>query len=59
MMTEQYYRVWNRCKHSIGVQLLNGRSMMIRPNSFQLMSLADIQYVESNCRTIRYFSAKM
>jgi len=33
--------------------------MMIRPGSFQLMSMADIQYVESICRTIRYFSSKM
>lgn len=32
---------------------------MIRPGSFQLMSMADIQYVESICRTIRYFSSKM
>lgn len=59
MMTEQYYRVWNRCKHMIGVQLLNGRTLMIRPGSFQLLSMADIQYIESICRTIRYFSSKM
>ena len=59
MMTEQYYRVWNRCKHMIGVQLLNGRTLMIRPGSFQLLSAADIQYIESICRTVRYFSSKM
>lgn len=59
MMTEQYYRVWNRCKHTIGVQLLNGRSLAIKPNSFQLLSMADIQYIESICRTVRYFSSKM
>lgn len=59
MMTEKYYRVWNRCKHIIGVQQLTGRTMMIRPGSFQLMSMADIQYVESICRTVKYFSSKM
>ena len=32
---------------------------MIRPGSFQLLSMADIQYIESICRTIRYFSSKM
>lgn len=59
MMTEQYYRVWNKCKHAIGVQLLNGRSLSIRPGSFQLLSMADIQYIESICRSVRYFSSKM
>lgn len=59
MITEQYYRVWNRCKHTIGVQLHNGITMAVKPDSFQLMSASDIMYVESICRTDRFFSAKM
>ena len=59
MMTERYYRVWNRCKHNIGVQLLNNRSMTIRPGSFQLLSAEDILYIESICATVRYFASKM
>ena len=59
MVTERYYRVYNRCKHIIGVQLVNGRSLMIRPNSFQMLSAEDIAYIESVCRTVRYFSSKI
>lgn len=59
MTSERYYRVYNRCKHLIGVQLLNGRSLMIRPGSFQLLSAEDIAYIESICKTVRYFSSKM
>lgn len=35
MMTQHYYKVYNRCKHMIGVELLNGRTLSIRPGSFQ------------------------
>lgn len=59
MMTQHYYKVYNRCKHLIGVELLNGRTLSIRPGSFQLLSHEDILYIESRCRTVRYFSSKM
>lgn len=58
-MEQQWYRVYNRCKFDIGVTLLNGESIMIRPNSFQLMTIDDMLYVESICKRDKYFSQKM
>lgn len=58
-MTEQYYRVLNKCKYSIGVQLMNGIQVNIKPGSFQMLTASDILYVESICVSEKYFSQKM
>lgn len=58
-MTEQYYRVLNKCKYSIGVQLMSGIQVNIKPGSFQMLTGSDILYIESICVNEKYFSQKM
>lgn len=58
-MNEMTYRVYNRCKHDIGVQLMNGMHYNIKAGSFRLMTATDILYVESICRDQKFFSARM
>ena len=58
-MTEERYRVYNRCKHAIGVQLMNGMQLNIKPGSFQLLTASDILYIESICGSSKFFSQKM
>lgn len=58
-MNEQYYRVLNKCKHSIGVQLMNGIQVNIKPGSFQMLTGSDILYIESVCVNEKFFSQKM
>ena len=48
-MMEEMYRVNNRCKHDIGVTLMNGMQYNIKAGSFQMLSAMDIQYIESIC----------
>ena len=58
-MSEQKYRVYNRCKYDIGVSLLAGHNIMIRAGSFQMLSVDDINYIESICRVNKFFSQRM
>lgn len=58
-MTEQYYRVLNKCKYSIGVQMMNGIAVNIKPGSFQMLTGSDILYIESICGSEKFFSQKM
>ena len=54
------YRVYNRCNHAIGVYVNNGQqSLNIRPNSFAVLSVNDILYIESICNHKKFFSGKM
>lgn len=53
------YRVYNRCKYDIGVQLINGVQHNIKPDSFQLLSADDILYIESICNVDKFFAKKM
>lgn len=54
------YRVYNRCKHDIGVYVSNGQqSLNIKAGSFAVLSVNDILYIESICNHRKYFSAKM
>ena len=54
------YRVYNRCKHDIGVYISNGQqSLNIRAGSFAVLSVNDILYIESICGKRKYFSGKM
>ncbi len=57
--TEARYRVYNRCKYDIGVTVADGRQYNIRPGSFALMTAADIEYVDSICRTKKFFGSGM
>ncbi len=57
---EQRYRVYNRCNHDIGVYVTNGQqSLNIKPDSFAVLSVNDILYIESICNKKKFFSAKM
>lgn len=58
-MAEQRYRVMNKCNYSIGITLANGQDIMIRPNSFQLLTADDIIYAESLCRKVKFFGKRM
>lgn len=58
-MMEEMYRVNNRCKHDIGVTLMNGMQYNIKAGSFQMLSAMDIQYIESICNNTKYFASKM
>ena len=54
------YRVYNRCKHDIGVYISNGQqSLNIKAGSFAVLSVNDILYIESICNKRKYFSGKM
>lgn len=59
MNAEQRFRVYNKCKHDIGVNTINGLSLNIKAGSFQLLTVNDILYIESICRTNKFFSARM
>lgn len=58
-MSEQKYRVYNRCKYDIGVSLLAGHDIVIKAGSFQMLSVDDINYIESICRVNKFFSQRM
>lgn len=58
-MTETLYRVYNRCKHDIGVMKQNGIGVNIKAGGFQMLSANDIAFIESNCASVKYFSQKM
>ena len=58
-MAEQRYRVYNECKYDIGVRLVNGQEIVIRHNSFQMLTADDINYIESVCTEIKFFAKKM
>ena len=51
-------KIYNQCKYNIGLTLLNGVQILIRPNSFQIATLDDILYIESTYSNRQYFSAK-
>ena len=49
-------RVYNRAVYDIGVTTINGFSFNIRPNSFQMMTVNDIMYIESAFPKSAFFS---
>ena len=55
---EKRFRVYNRCKYDIGVNLINGQAPNIRAGGFQLLTVNDILYIESLCSNIKFFSSK-
>lgn len=59
MNGDQRYRVFNRCKHDIGVMLSTGMTTNIRSGSFAVLSANDILYIESICNRKKFFSSGM
>lgn len=52
------YRVYNRCKYDIGVNLLSGQQANIAAGNFIILSVNDILYIEGLSKR-KVFSAKM
>lgn len=58
-MSDQRYRVTNKCKYDIGVKLANNQDVVIKAGSFQLLTADDIVYIESICRNVKFFAKRM
>ena len=55
---DKKFRVFNRCKYDIGVNLMSGQQPNIKAGSFVMLSVNDILYIESTSKR-KIFSAKM
>ena len=55
---EKRFRVFNRCKYDIGVNLVNGKSLNIKAGNFQLLSVNDILFIDGVCTNSKFFSSK-
>lgn len=58
-MTEELYRVYNKCKYDIGVVRQNGHLANIKAGNFTMLSGDDIAYIEGMCTGKKFFSQKM
>ena len=52
-------RVLNKCKHDIGVTLMNGTMVNIPAGKFVGMTANDVLFIENACRRRKVFSARM
>lgn len=52
-------RVYNKCKHDIGVILLNGLGTNIKVGGFAIMTVNDVLYIESSCTYDHFFTEHM
>jgi hypothetical protein len=59
MDSNQRYKVVNKCKYDIGVNLMSGQSVNIPAGGFIKISVDDILYIESICHKRKFFSAGM
>lgn len=57
-MQVQHYRVYNKCKFDIGVELSNHQQIVIKAGNFQLMTADDIVYIEGMCTRVKYFAKR-
>lgn len=53
------YRVYNKCKYDIGVKLANDTEQNIKPDSFKILTVNDILYIESMCTANKFFASRM
>lgn len=51
-------KVFNECKYNIGLTLTTGIQILIRPGSFQFMTVDDILFIESTYPHKKLFSGK-
>lgn len=52
-------RVVNKCNYDIGVSLMTGQSVNLRPGSPVVLTVNDVLYVESICGKKKFFSSGM
>ena len=55
---DKKFRVYNRCKYDIGVNLMSGQQTNIIAGTFIMLTVNDILYIESTSKR-KIFSAKM
>ena len=55
---DKKFRVYNRCKYDIGVNLLSGQQANIAAGNFIILTINDILYIEGLSKR-KVFSAKM
>jgi len=53
------FRAYNRCKFDIGIVTAQGRQYNIKPDSFVLLTMDDIAYIDSICRKKKLFGSGM
>lgn len=58
-MTQEYYRVYNRCKYDIGIITQNNQSVNVKAGNFVMLTSNDIAFVEGLCANKKFFSQKM
>ena len=56
---DQWLRVYNRCNYDIGVALMGGASISIKPGNYRLMTVNDILYIENVMTSAKFFTNKM
>ena len=52
----EIYRVYNRCRHDIGVKFQDGRQYNIKPGKFVFMDKNDIAMVENSGKSDKSFA---
>ena len=55
---DKKFRVYNKCKYDIGVNLTTGQQTIIKSGNFQILSINDIYYIEGMARIKKPFSSK-
>lgn len=58
-MSDTRFRVMNKCHYDQAVKLPNGQSIVIKANSFQMLTADDIAFIESVCKTDKLFAKRM
>ena len=57
-MQVEHFRVYNKRRFDIGVELANHQQAVIKAGNFQLMTADDIVYIEGRCSYVKYFAKR-
>lgn len=58
-MSAPKLRAYNRCRFDIGVMTAEGRQYNIKPGSFIMLTVDDINYIDSICQKKKFFASGM